>query len=134
MGHFKRSAVACAVTALFSLHAQAYEPFFLNDSNGVRMIEMRVFAPGDGNYANNNIGVPYGSSRSLLRDEIDQMIAGLNYWTKVIKVVPGKSPAIINVGTIDDGGANADSPTVPGLIIAPTQVLAVLQNMNPGTL
>jgi subtilase-type serine protease len=134
MGCFKLTAVAFAVMSLFSVRAQAIDTEILKDSNGVPIIEMRFYSPGDGNYYEYDNGQPYGSSWVLSQTQKDQMIAGLNYWANIIQVKPGKSPAIINVGTISVSGANAISPTVKGLPIAPSQVGAALQNLDAGPL
>ncbi|MFL9925781.1 autotransporter domain-containing protein [Herbaspirillum lusitanum] len=134
MKGFSLKVIAAAAAMLACSYAQAYEPHTINDANGVPIFEARFYAPGDGAYMEDENGrqsSPFALSEMFKQ----QALAGLQQWANYIKVIPGQAPAVINIGSENNNdNAHAYSPSVPGLIIAPTQVQAALQNLDPGAL
>ncbi|MCI1015403.1 autotransporter domain-containing protein [Herbaspirillum sp. C7C2] len=125
--------LACAQTQA-QTQAQTYESHTILDRNQVPIFEARFYGPADGDFQKE--GDTFQSSPFALSDMFKQQtLAGLRQWANYIKVIPGTSPAVINIGSEDgDDNAHADSPLVPGLRIAPTQVQAALQNLQAGKL
>jgi len=134
------TSVAFAALCTMASAAQAYTSINIKDSDGSPFIEARLFSPTDGPYAPGVNGQPGETSAGTLSPlQTDQMRAALNYWAGIIKVTPGRAPAIINVGVITDANAFALSPNVfaprdPDAVgnLNPTLVQAALQNINLG--
>ncbi|AKM31609.1 hypothetical protein AB870_18025 [Pandoraea faecigallinarum] len=127
--------VAFAALCTITSAAQAYTPIDIADRNGTPFIQARLFSLGDGVYATDEHRQDQISSGTLSPLQTDQVRAALSYWAEVIKVTPGRSPAIINVGMSTSDGAHAYSPHAldAGLLPAgedynPTLVQAALQN------
>jgi subtilase-type serine protease len=99
MRGFKKTAAAFAVMSLFNVSSHAQQSYIRTDAWGTPFLELRFFAPGDGNYKYDNTGTPVQSAWTLTDLHKDLILAGIDYWGRVIKVTPGASPAIINVGT-----------------------------------
>ncbi len=123
------TATAIAAHALLATPSQAIETYDVRDSNGVPFMRARIFSTDDGPYCC-EIGEPVSSLRNLSQWEIDQSLAGIQYWAEIIKVIPGQSPAIVNIGAYHDNNASAYSP----LQGAVTKVQAALTGQDPGEL
>ncbi|HZG18586.1 MAG TPA: autotransporter domain-containing protein [Herbaspirillum sp.] len=133
-GMVLKAVAAAAMLACAQTQAQTYESHTILDSNQVPIFEARFYGPADGDFQKE--GDTFQSSPFALSDMFKQQtLAGLRQWANYIKVIPGTSPAVINIGSEDsDDNAHAESPLVPGLRTAPTQVQAALQNLQAGKL
>ncbi|XSC42388.1 hypothetical protein ACF1BQ_028645 [Bradyrhizobium sp. RDT10] len=127
---FTKTATAVAAYALLATPSQAIETYDVRDLNGVPFMRARIFSTGDGPYYCCKIGEPVSSLRNLSQWEIDQSLAGIQYWAEIIKVIPGQSPAIVNIGGYHDSNAYALS-FFQG---ASTKVQAALTGQDPGEL
>ncbi|WP_150722165.1 autotransporter outer membrane beta-barrel domain-containing protein [Pandoraea capi] len=134
MRTIRMTSVAFAALCTMTSAAQAYTTIDIEDRYGTPFIQARLFSPTDGAFADNGVENQF-STGTLSPLEIQQIRGALNYWAEVIKVTPGSSPAIINVGMSTEKGAHAFSPylfeandpTATG-DQNPTLVQAVLQN------
>ncbi|MFJ2992919.1 autotransporter domain-containing protein [Pandoraea sp. NPDC087047] len=125
------TAMVLAALAVWGSPGRAYEAQRIVDSNGTPIFEVRFFAPADGIYDYLEDVSPWALSEGHKR----QILAGVQYWADVIKVVPGQSHAKLNVGTISlTDNAFALSPITGDTPVSPTQAAAVLQNRPPGEL
>ncbi|WP_331694025.1 hypothetical protein [Pandoraea sputorum] len=129
--------VAFAALCTITSAAQAYTTIDIADRYGTPFIQARLFSKGEGPYATDTSNQDQYSTGTLSPLQTDQIRSALNYWAEVIKVKPGRSPAIINVGMGTDKGAHAYSPyafdasdTTATGGQNPTLVQAALQN-NP---
>ncbi|WGS19108.1 hypothetical protein [Bradyrhizobium sp. ISRA463] len=126
---FARTATAVAAYALLATPSQAIETYDVRDSNGVPFIRARIFGTGDAPYCCEN-AEPVSSVRNLSQWETDQALAGIQYWAEIIKVVPGQSPAIINI--VADHSDNASGFSAYQGVV--TKVQAALTGQDPGEL
>ncbi|WP_338833809.1 hypothetical protein [Bradyrhizobium septentrionale] len=62
-------------------------------------IRARIFGVGDGPFCCGP-GDEQRALRNLPQWEIDHSLAAIQYWAEIIKVIPGQSPAIVNVAGI----------------------------------
>ncbi len=131
-------AFAALCTIASAAHATP-TPVDIADQYGTPFIKALLFSPTDGAFATGgpNNDTPQISSGVLSPMQADQIRAALNYWAEIIKVAPGSSPAIINVGMTTEEGAHAYSPYVYSADSEsatgnqnPTLVQAALQNSN----
>lgn len=140
MSTIRMTSVAFAALCTMMSSAMAVTSIDINDRYGTPFIQARLFSPTDDPYTFGNDGVtPVRSTGTLSPLQTDQVRAALDYWAEIIRVAPGRSPAIINVGMSTDGGAHAQSPYVyeatdPRAVgnQNPTLVQAALQNSNLG--
>ncbi|MCP1751970.1 hypothetical protein [Bradyrhizobium elkanii] len=126
------TARAVAVHALLATPGQAIETYDIKASNGVPFMRVRIFGTGDGIYCCGETGKPESSLRNLSRGEIDQSLAAIRHRAEIIKVVPGQSPAIVNIGGFLDNNAYASIHTSSDMQGAGTKVQAALTGQNPG--
>ena len=104
--------------------AVAITPHTVNDPQGSPFITLRFFDVGDGFYGGNA-----QSTWNLSDLHKSQIIDATQYWTELIKLAPGKNPAILNVGTVTGNwGASALSHNATMQDGAPTTVQAALTN------
>ncbi len=104
--------------------AAAITPHIVNDPQGNPFITLRFFDVGDGFYNGNA-----QSTWNLSDLHKSQIIDATQYWSELIKLAPGKNPAILNVGTvIGPYGAAALSHNATMQNGAPTTVQAALTN------
>lgn len=104
--------------------ASAITPYVVKDPQGSPFITLHFFDVGDGFYGDNA-----QSTWNLDALHKNQIIDATQYWSEIIKLVPGGNPAILNVGTFTGtGGAAALSPNATMLDGAPTTVQAALTN------
>lgn len=102
----------------------AITPHIVNDPQGNPFITLRFFDVGDGFYGDNA-----QSTWNLSDLHKSQIIDATQYWSELIKLVSGKNPAILNVGTvIGPYGAAASSHNSTMQDGAPTTVQAALTN------
>lgn len=123
------TAIACAILSSVCLPAQAIDTVILKDSQGQPFIELRFFSTNDGRFTPDGLP-PEVSPWDLSAEQKSLILAGLNYWANVIKVVPGQTPAVINAGTMTDVNANAQSPLIHDGQVGLTMVQAVIQNLG----
>lgn len=114
------AASACLSTAA---PASAITPYEVRDINGNPFVTLRIFNVGDGEYANGNV-----STWNLPVWQINQIKAATNYWGQILQTVPGRNPAIINVGTFDGEAAAANSWNATPAFGSPSAVQAALTN------
>ncbi|MGY3591705.1 subtilase-type serine protease [Bradyrhizobium sp. USDA 4341] len=119
-----------AVQTLLGSPSRAVETHDIKDPNGVPFIRARVFGPGDGPFYSEK-DQPKSPERNLQQWETDHSFAAIRYWAEIIKVVPGQSPAIINIGGISENNALATTPTSPA---GDDQVPAAFMGRDPGEL
>ncbi|SNU86625.1 Uncharacterised protein [Pandoraea sputorum] len=137
MRTIRMTCVAFAALCTITSAAQAYTTIDIADRYGTPFIQARLFSQGEGPYATDTSNQDQYSTGTLSPLQTDQIRSALNYWAEVIKVKPGRSPAIINVGMGTEKGAHAYSPyafdasdTTATGGQNPTLVQAALQN-NP---
>ncbi|VVE84535.1 outer membrane autotransporter [Pandoraea sputorum] len=116
--------------------AQAVETYPLADRWDTPFATVRIFSTTDSAFNQNPDGTGQTSAWNLTAGQKAQVLSGLQYWADIIRVAPGYSPVVLNVGTMfaDPENASAASPLVPGPDVAPLQVQAALQNWDPGAL
>jgi subtilase-type serine protease len=119
----KLTVMACAVFTLMSSAAHAVDVRTIHDAKGTPFLELRFYSTID------DPSLPW----SLSENQKQQVLAGVNYWAKLLTITPGKAPAIINVGTSADNAAVAFavSQLASDMPFGPTFVQAVLQNLGP---
>ncbi|UGY16894.1 hypothetical protein HAP48_0005160 [Bradyrhizobium septentrionale] len=122
--------IVLAVHALLGSPSGAVETYDVTDSNGVPFIRARIFGVGDGPFCCGP-GDEQRALRNLPQWEIDHSLAAIQYWAEIIKVIPGQSPAIVNVAriAIDNAWASIQSSTDGG-----NKVQAALTRQDPGSL
>ncbi|WGS19291.1 MULTISPECIES: hypothetical protein [unclassified Bradyrhizobium] len=118
-----------AALALLGSPSRAVETYDVWNSSGVRFMRARIFGTGDGPFCCQ--GDDEHSLRNLPQWEIDHSLAAIRYWAEIIKVAPGQSPAIVNIGGVGDDNAYAFVPASPG---SGTKVQAALTGQDPGEL
>lgn len=130
------SGVAFAALCTMMSPAQAIDVLNVDDANGNPFIRARLFSPTDGAYAyeDDNVTKLY-STGTLSPLQTAQTLSAFRYWAEIIKVTPGGSPAIINIGMTTAVEAHAHSPHIYNATAPigagtenPTLVQAVLQN------
>ena len=110
--------------------ASAITPYVVKDQQGNPFIQLRFFNVGDGVYGKDG-GAAKESTWNLDALHKNQIIDATQYWSEIIKLVPGKNPAILNVGTFTStGGAAALSHNATMLDGSPTTVQAALTNQH----
>lgn len=122
--------IVLAVNALLGSPSRAVETYDVSDSNGVPFMRARIFGTGDGPYWKDGDS-PERSLRNLPQWEVDHSLAGIRHWAEIINVIPGQSPAIVNIGGIPDYTAYANFRTSPD---GGTNVQAALMGRDPGEL
>ncbi|WP_022728387.1 autotransporter outer membrane beta-barrel domain-containing protein [Fodinicurvata sediminis] len=120
--------------------AAAYESRIVRDSDGRAVFEVRIFDDGDGVFLEDDDDISEASwnltdsPKDDIVDQKDEVIAAIKQWAEILDPLPGRLPAVINVGTYD-GEMNAfgDSPlTEAGEGRLLTRLQRVLQGRNPG--
>ncbi|MBB6261924.1 outer membrane autotransporter protein [Paenochrobactrum gallinarii] len=104
--------------------AAAITPYQVHDNQGNSFITLRFFDVGDGFFAD-------GTDAAWNLNDLykKQIIDATQYWAEIIKLVPGKSPAILNVGAVNGVfAAAASSPNASQMDGSPTTVQAALTN------
>ncbi|MHC2332133.1 autotransporter family protein [Bradyrhizobium sp. USDA 4454] len=123
--------VVLAASALLASPSRAVETYDVRDPNGVSFIRARIFAPGDGPFCCGGGGEPAYSVRNLPQWEKDHSLAAIRYWAEIIRVKPGQSPAVVNIGGIQGNTAWASVQTSPD---GENKVQAAVTGQNPGEL
>ncbi|MFT0891349.1 autotransporter outer membrane beta-barrel domain-containing protein [Pseudochelatococcus sp. G4_1912] len=118
-----------ASTFLVAPVSWAIETYDVNDTRDVPFISARIFNTDDGPYSPESV-----STWNLSQVEKDKLLLAIKHWAEIIKVIPGNSPAVINIGTYDDPGARAFSPAASDEMGAPTKVQAALNGQDAGEL
>ncbi|HWD12625.1 MAG TPA: autotransporter domain-containing protein [Pseudochrobactrum sp.] len=103
--------------------AAAITPYEIKSADDTPFITLRIFDTGDGVYGDNE-----QSTWNLADWQINQIIAATQYWSEIISVVPGKNPAVLNVGTFDEVSAAALSWNATAQPGSPSTVQAALTN------
>ncbi|MBN4666237.1 autotransporter domain-containing protein [Pandoraea nosoerga] len=140
MRTIRMTGVAFAALCTVMSPAQAFTSLDIDDRSGTPFIQARLFSPTDGAYAIDVDDVTKLFSTGALSPlQTAQVRGALEHWGEIIRVSPGKSPAIINVGMSTEEGAHAFSPYVYKANDAsaagdrnPTLVQAALQNSSLG--
>ena len=130
--NFKRTALLSAILlALTSQSVQAIEKEMIYNKKGEAVFELRIFNPGDGIYDLDDPDDPDPDARSstFALDERSRakIRNGLERWAEILTLVPGYTPAIINLGTFDDFNANAYSPNIPNTLHPDQPLFTALQ-------
>ncbi|MGY4319151.1 autotransporter outer membrane beta-barrel domain-containing protein [Bradyrhizobium sp. JR3.5] len=120
--------IVLAVHALLGSPSRAVETYDVSDSNGVPFMRARIFGTGDGPFCCGGDGEPL---RNLPQWEIDHALAAIRHWAEIIKVMPGQSSAIVNIGGVRINNAFSVSGMSPG---RGTKVQAALTGQDPGEL
>jgi len=107
--------------------AFAITPYKVKNTEGTPFIELRVFNVGDGIFQQVG-GRDRESTWNLADWQINHLIAATQYWSEIIKIVPGENPAILNVGTSDEVSASAYSWNATANLGTPSTVQAALTN------
>ena len=115
----------CLSTAVW-----AQETYDFLDSKGQPFITAKYYGVNDGAFgADGN-----SSTWNLSSFDVGQLNLAIKHWGEIIQVIPGSSPAIFNIGTMDDYNAYATSPIASEREGAPTKVQAALIGQRPGDL
>lgn len=114
---------------LYTGSAHAFTPYEIRDAKGNTVFELRLFYPNDGAYDDDE----QSSTWSFDPATLDRIYSSSQYWADILKVTPGRNPAIINIGTEEVENAFAWSPIAIDLNGAGTLVSAALNNgvMDP---
>ncbi|WP_244485025.1 autotransporter domain-containing protein [Bradyrhizobium tropiciagri] len=123
--------IVLAASALLDSPSRAVETYDVRDSNGVSFIRARIFGPGDGPFCCDGGDEPAYSVRDLPQWEKDHSLAAIRYWAEIIRVKPGQSPAVVNIGGIQGNTAWASVQTSPD---GENKVQAAVTGQNPGEL
>ncbi|XIA61984.1 hypothetical protein ACFIOY_19985 [Bradyrhizobium sp. TZ2] len=123
--------IVLAAQTLLGPPSRAVETYDVRDSNGVPFMRARIFGPGDGPFCCGGGDEPEHSQRIVPQWEIDHSLAAIRHWAEIIKVMPGQSPAIVNIGGIRGNTASASVQTSPD---GGTKVQAALKGQDPGEL
>ncbi|WP_252349178.1 autotransporter domain-containing protein [Ochrobactrum sp. BTU1] len=111
-----------------SSSAWAQEVYDFQDAKGQSFITAKYYGVDDGPYSASD----QSSTWNFKQFDVDQLNLAIKHWAEIIQVIPGTSPAIFNIGTMEDYNAYAYSPIAFDEVGAPTKVGAVLMNQNPG--
>ena len=124
------AAVAISVSGtFFSSVISAQQIYTITDSKGHPFATVKYYDPNDGPYADG------GSSNWIFSPfDIDQLNQAMKHWGEIIQIIPGSSPAILNVGTLYEDNAYANSPIAFEKEGAPTKIQAALTGRDPGKL
>lgn len=120
------AAILCAMLGQPVAAISFYE---VKDAAGTPFIGLRFFDQDDGIFGGDEWQA-WQSTWNLGNLHKTQSIAATQYWSEIIKTIPGKNPAIINVGTFDQVSAAALSWSATSLIGSPTTVQAALTNQD----
>ncbi|MFI3905665.1 hypothetical protein, partial [Ochrobactrum sp. S1502_03] len=126
-----KSTIAVIVFAsgtFLSTSALAQAVYNFSDAKGQPFITAKYYGVNDGPYGARDESSPWDFSQF----DIDQLNFAIGHWAEIIQVIPGTSPAIFNIGTMNDENAYAYSPIAFDEVGAPTKVGAALMNQNPG--
>ncbi|MGY4198848.1 autotransporter outer membrane beta-barrel domain-containing protein [Bradyrhizobium sp. USDA 4520] len=123
--------IVLAASALLDSPSRAVETYDVRDSNGVSFIRARIFGPGDGPFCCGGGSEPAYSARDLAQWETDHSLAAIRYWAEIIRVKPGQSPAVVNIGGIQGNTAWASVQSSPD---GENKVQAAVTGQNPGEL
>jgi len=127
----KSKIVAATILAsgtFLSTFALAQTVYNFSDANGQPFITAKYYGVDDGPYSASD----QSSTWNFSQFEIDQLNLAIQHWAEIIQVIPGTSPAIFNIGTMEDYNAYAYSPITFEEEGAPTKVGAALTGQNPG--
>jgi outer membrane autotransporter protein len=109
--------------------AAAITSYEVKNAEGIPFVQLRVFNVGDGIFEQVG-GVQHESAWNLGDWQINHLVAATQYWSEIIKVVPGENPAILNVGTSDEMSASAYSWNATAYPGTPSTVQAALTNQS----
>lgn len=108
----------------------AQEKYDFHDSSGQSFITAKYYSVNDGPFgADGN-----SSTWNLSSFDVGQLNFAIEHWAEIIQVIPGASPAIFNIGTMDVYNAFAYSPVAFEQEGALTKVQAALTGQNAGEL
>ncbi|SUA89561.1 Uncharacterized protein with a C-terminal OMP (outer membrane protein) domain [Pandoraea pulmonicola] len=132
MRTIRMTSVAFAALCTMMSPAKATVEETILDSRGTPFIRAVLFSSTDRAYTEEN-GTPQFSLGLLSPVQTAQTFGALRHWAEIIRVTPGRSPAIINIGTgATLNNAHAWSPYADGSgeigTGNPTLVQAALQN------
>lgn len=123
---FALAAGTCLATGLLSGAAQAFTPHEIYDAKGNTVFELRFYNPEDGAFGFDDAA----STWTFNQTTIDAVSLAAQYWADILKIAPGGTPAILNVGTEDRANASAGSATANDEDGASTLVGAALNNQR----
>ncbi|WP_245725613.1 hypothetical protein [Pandoraea oxalativorans] len=108
------TANAAAVLGLMGSPAQATEDLFIDDARGNRVLVGRLFSAQDRAYAYaDDNTTPEFSTGPLSPAQKAQTAGALKHWADLLQVTPGRTPAILNIGTsATEDDVHAYSPHV----------------------
>lgn len=107
--------------------AAAVTSYEVKNAESIPFMTLRVFNVGDGAFEQDR-GEGVESTWNLVDWQINHLIAATQYWSEIIKIVPGENPAILNVGTSNEVSAHAYSWNATTYWGAPSTVQAALTN------
>ena len=99
------SAALAAVLYLTSLPSMAYDERIVLAPNGNEVFRLRFYSMGDGQYMNPEPDMTGESTWNLSERQKHNITAAASYWAEIIQPVPGSSPPVVNIGTVDDENA-----------------------------
>jgi len=108
----KTTVLASALALIFSSTlAMAVDTRDIKSPTGQTIFKLRFFDEGQGPYREDE-GEPVKSLYTLSEKQKAAIARGISIWADRIKPTPGARPAVINIGTYDDVGAEAESHEV----------------------
>lgn len=115
--------------------AYAYETEFILNQQGQQAFELRIYGPDDGGYDTSDQSTPRVSPWNIDQNGRLKIRAALERWAEILNLPAGYTPAVINLGTMNDENANAygaslQSPDHPNFTISALQ--ARLQGIFKG--
>jgi len=122
------AAIMLASATCLSTTVWAQEVYDFLDAKGQPFMTAKYFGINDGSYGEYD----EISTRNFSPFDVEQLNFAIMHWAEIIQVIPGTSPAIFNIGTMDDFNAYASSPIAFEEVGAPTKVQAALTDQNPG--